>query len=67
VNTKKVLGRKIVAVEQAVEFLGRGRGTANVVRALVLDNGVRLVPVTIETDFGEYRHEFKVLKEDVDG
>jgi len=62
VKTRGVLGKRIVAVEQRRESRGQGYSPENVVRALVLEDGTRLVPVTIETDTGEYVHDFWVEK-----
>lgn len=39
-----------------------GRQPANVVQAIELDNGVLLVPMTIETEDGDYAHDFSVRR-----
>jgi hypothetical protein len=61
-KTRGVIGKRIVAVEQGRESRGQGYSPANDVRALVLEDGTRLVPVTIESATGEYMHEFHVQK-----
>ena len=47
-KTKNVIGQKIVAVEQSRVHLS-GRRSTITVDALVLENGVQLVPIAYET------------------
>ena len=61
-RTRGIVGRRIAAIEQVrVRSTPGRRGHTDVV-AIVLDNGIRLVPLTIETDTGEYDHTFVVCK-----
>ena len=60
-RTQGVIGRKIVKVAQSVRpTREENMGRTNCVDYLELDNGVRLIPVTIETDCGDYEHDFRV-------
>ncbi len=60
-RTKGVIGHKIVKVVQSVRPTREGNmGRTNCVDYLELDNGILLIPVTIETDFGDYAHDFRV-------
>jgi hypothetical protein len=61
VRSRDVVGRRIVAVQQE-RFWNQqtGRTDVNVV-ALVLDDGTRVYPITIETCAG-YAHDLHVQK-----
>lgn len=62
VISRDVVGRRIVAVQQ-VRFQARPRGPAVIdVLGLVLDNGSIIKPITVETELGEYAHDFVVSK-----
>lgn len=54
-KSRGVVGKRIVAVEQAVRNPRiSGRRRVACVDALVLEDGTRLVPVVQENDFAEY-------------
>lgn len=61
-KTRGVIGKRIVRVEQGRTARGQGYSPANDVRALVLEDGTRLVPMTIESETGEYMHEISVQR-----
>jgi len=64
VRTKIVIGKKIVAVRQGRKRIRDGSGPgcfANVVEALILEDGTELHPRTIETEYCVYEHEFHVV------
>jgi len=52
-NTKDAVGKRILRIEQSRVGDGRG-GTHWDVSAIVLENGTRLIPRTVETEHGEY-------------
>lgn len=56
-----IIGKRIVAIDQDKEEDGREGEVWNV-RALVLEDGTELVPMTMETEIGEYFHQFVVRK-----
>lgn len=56
-----VIGKRIVAIRQDMEDDGRGAEVWNV-RALVLEDGTELVPMTLETEIGDYFHRLVVRK-----
>lgn len=57
---RDVVGRKIVHVEQEITQTRDDGQRENTVEYIELDNGTRLWPVTIETDYGLYLHTFTV-------
>lgn len=59
-RSKDVVGKRIVKVEQSRASNGRGKMVWDV-EALVLEDGTRLIPVTVETE-GDYFHKFIVNK-----
>lgn len=59
-KSRGIVGQKIVSIEQGIEVTRTDGTKCNVVHALILENGVRLVPITIETDHGDYAHKFRV-------
>jgi hypothetical protein len=62
-KTKGVIGHKIVKVVQSVRPVREAvKHKCNCVDYLELDNGLRLIPITVETDFGYYEHKFVVKR-----
>lgn len=54
-KSRGIVGRRIVAIEQRRVFIhDSDNASCWNVAAIVLDNGVVLRPLTIETDHGEY-------------
>jgi len=64
-NTRNIIGHKIVAVKQQQIDTGRGFNKpdmCNHVQFLLLDNGIKLIPYTIETE-DDYLQDFQVMRE----
>ena len=61
-KSRGVLGKRITRIEQEVRVHRDGGERVNVVSWIELEDGTRLVPHTIETDFGDYFHEIIVRK-----
>ena len=60
-KTNNLIGQRVVRVQQSVRKTGRPfNEKCNVVDFIELENGVRLIPMTIETEVGEYFHDFSV-------
>lgn len=63
-KSRGIIGRRIVAIEQRrMNTRAEGEGDAKFcwdVKGIVLDNGVVLLPLTVETDHGYYCTELIV-------
>jgi hypothetical protein len=59
-RTRGVVGKRIIAIEQERRSTGRPGARPMCVSAIVLEDGTRLCPVTVETDFGDYFHEIRI-------
>jgi hypothetical protein len=61
-RSRGVVGKRIVRIDQKVISVDHtGDRRTNVVFQFVLEDGTLLVPITIETDWGDYGHEFVVV------
>jgi hypothetical protein len=61
-NTRGVIGKKIVRVEQARSWNGNHNNFVWDVQRIWLEDGSFIYPLTIETDWGEYAVEMGHVK-----
>ena len=63
-RSRGIVGKKIARIEQRLEACSNHgmRDPCYVVHAIILEDGTRLEPETIETDFGHYFHTFHVVR-----
>jgi hypothetical protein len=59
-NTKNVIGKRIVAVDQQRFYNASIGRMDNEVLAIVLEDGTRLAPYTIEREDGRYAQDLSV-------
>jgi hypothetical protein len=62
-KSRGVVGKRIIRIEQGRRSRGDNgaRDPAIDVSALILEDGTRLEPYTIETEVGDYFHGFRVV------